>query len=117
MSSIPNNMTLLKTICYSLGVVYTPITYDNYISWINNTTIGGKYYNNWSSVGWDRCSQMTHFIKCIYSDVNSIYSPFHITAQSNICQCGSEECEYDCGVLSCGCIDVCRGRCGLRIRD
>lgn len=26
--------------------------------------------------------------------------------------CGDEDCRGDCGVLVCGCIDVCRGRCG-----
>jgi len=26
--------------------------------------------------------------------------------------CGDSRCEGDCGVLDCGCIDVCRGRCG-----
>ena len=28
--------------------------------------------------------------------------------------CGDADCMYDCGVLSCGCIDQCRGRCGNR---
>lgn len=28
--------------------------------------------------------------------------------------CGDADCEWDCGVLWCGCIDVCRGRCGLK---
>jgi hypothetical protein len=28
--------------------------------------------------------------------------------------CGISTCEGDCGTLDCGCIDVCRGRCGLR---
>lgn len=27
--------------------------------------------------------------------------------------CGDPECEWDCGELWCGCIDVCRGRCGF----
>lgn len=26
--------------------------------------------------------------------------------------CGDADCHGDCGVLACGCIDVCRGRCG-----
>ena len=25
-----------------------------------------------------------------------------------ICYCGDKECDFDCGVLDCGCIDVCR---------
>lgn len=28
------------------------------------------------------------------------------------CHCGDEMCGGDCGTLHCGCIDVCRGRCG-----
>jgi hypothetical protein len=28
--------------------------------------------------------------------------------------CGDWMCPGDCGMLSCGCIDTCRGRCGLR---
>jgi len=30
--------------------------------------------------------------------------------------CNEYLCEGDCGVLDCGCIDVCRGRCGRRRR-
>jgi hypothetical protein len=30
----------------------------------------------------------------------------------HIHHCGDADCEYDCGVLWCGCIDQCRGRCG-----
>jgi hypothetical protein len=33
--------------------------------------------------------------------------------KKNIHYCGDDECEWDCGVLWCGCIDQCRGRCGL----
>jgi hypothetical protein len=29
------------------------------------------------------------------------------------CYCGDRDCEWNCGVLDCGCIDVCRNRCGL----
>jgi hypothetical protein len=29
------------------------------------------------------------------------------------CYCGDSDCEADCGVLDCGCIDMCRNRCGL----
>lgn len=28
--------------------------------------------------------------------------------------CGDRTCEWDCGELWCGCIDVCRGRCGFK---
>lgn len=31
----------------------------------------------------------------------------------NVCHCGDKECDWGCGVLWCGCIDVCRNRCGL----
>ena len=30
------------------------------------------------------------------------------------CPCYVDECPGDCGTLWCGCIDVCRGRCGIR---
>ncbi len=29
------------------------------------------------------------------------------------CYCGDHDCDYTCGTLSCGCIDICRGRCGF----
>jgi hypothetical protein len=28
--------------------------------------------------------------------------------------CGENTCEEDCGELWCGCIDICRGSCGLK---
>ena len=28
--------------------------------------------------------------------------------------CGDPACKWDCGELSCGCIDMCRGRCGIQ---
>jgi hypothetical protein len=31
--------------------------------------------------------------------------------------CDNVDCEGDCGVLVCGCIDMCRGRCGTRNYD
>jgi hypothetical protein len=31
--------------------------------------------------------------------------------------CGNPDCDYDCGMLWCGCIDVCRGRCGCEMSD
>jgi hypothetical protein len=37
----------------------------------------------------------------------------HNTYQPRIHYCGDSECEWDCGTLDCGCIDLCRGRCGL----
>ena len=30
------------------------------------------------------------------------------------CGCYYKLCAGDCGVLKCGCIDLCRGKCGLR---
>ena len=30
------------------------------------------------------------------------------------CTCKEGGACYECGVLSCGCIDMCRGRCGMR---
>ena len=33
---------------------------------------------------------------------------FSKDAKELICYCGNKECEFDCGVLVCGCIDICR---------
>lgn len=32
---------------------------------------------------------------------------------SKLCYCYNNDCEWDCGTLWCGCIDICRGRCGF----
>lgn len=44
---------------------------------------------------------------------NLIYKPFrsYYIKYHNIHYCGDIDCYYDCGVISCGCIDLCRGRC------
>lgn len=36
-----------------------------------------------------------------------------INCYNPVCYCGDKDCEWDCGVLDCGCIDICRNRCGL----
>ena len=33
---------------------------------------------------------------------------FSKNSTPRICYCGNKECDFDCGVLACGCIDVCR---------
>ena len=33
---------------------------------------------------------------------------FAETTVEKICYCGNKECEFDCAVLVCGCIDICR---------
>lgn len=43
-------------------------------------------------------------------DDESEYNPYE--DEDERCHCGDEGCAGDCGVLSCGCCDVCRGRCG-----
>ncbi len=30
------------------------------------------------------------------------------------CHCGDWMCDRTCGVLWCGCVDICRGRCGYK---
>ena len=48
--------------------------------------------------------------------------PFNLEVDQNISNnedqdihyCGNRDCEGDCGVLVCGCIDTCRNRCGTR---
>jgi len=40
---------------------------------------------------------------------------FNYAGEGNwICYCRDVDCPGGCGTLSCGCIDICRGRCGLR---
>ncbi len=43
-------------------------------------------------------------------------TPTSITEYVFRCPCHIEECPGDCGTLWCGCIDVCRGRCGFSNR-
>lgn len=43
-------------------------------------------------------------------DDESEYDPYE--DEEPMCNCRCEGCPGDCGTLSCGCIDVCRGRCG-----
>lgn len=43
-------------------------------------------------------------------DDESEYNPYE--EEDERCHCGYEGCAGDCGVLSCGCCDVCKGRCG-----
>jgi len=40
-----------------------------------------------------------------------------VSRSGSVHYCGNEDCEGDCGVLVCGCIDMCRGRCGIRNYD
>ena len=42
------------------------------------------------------------------------YDDYDCVRPSRLHYCGDAHCEWDCGVLWCGCIDVCRGRCGLK---
>lgn len=37
-----------------------------------------------------------------------------VSENQDIHYCGNKDCEGDCGVLVCGCIDMCRNRCGTR---
>jgi hypothetical protein len=38
---------------------------------------------------------------------------YELTENKTVHYCGDSDCEWDCGVLYCGCIDICRNRCGL----
>jgi hypothetical protein len=42
-----------------------------------------------------------------------LYIDMHIYENVNIHYCGDWICPGDCGTLFCGCIDICRGRCGI----
>lgn len=37
----------------------------------------------------------------------------YINANDFVCYCGDMYCDARCGTLNCGCIDVCRNKCGL----
>ena len=41
----------------------------------------------------------------------------YLNNDNYVCNCDEVWCEGSCGVLSCGCIDVCRGSCGMRDYD
>ena len=53
--------------------------------------------------------QNTTLVEVSYED------PVHITEreynQESICGCDDPVCHNECGILTCGCIDICRGRC------
>ncbi len=42
------------------------------------------------------------------------YEEYEYEPVEKIHYCGDADCIWDCGVLVCGCIDQCRGRCGSR---
>ena len=45
---------------------------------------------------------------------NEVHIQFDFVGEGEeICYCGEVYCDGYCGTLSCGCIDVCRGRCGM----
>ena len=41
----------------------------------------------------------------------------YLNDDNYVCNCYEVWCEGACGVLSCGCVDVCRGRCGMNDYD
>jgi hypothetical protein len=44
---------------------------------------------------------------------DTIHVEFHYAGEDDwICYCREVDCPGSCGVLACGCIDICRGRCG-----
>lgn len=50
----------------------------------------------------------------LFDDHIPSYEEYDYQPIEKIHYCGDLECEWDCGVLVCGCIDQCRGRCGSR---
>ena len=36
----------------------------------------------------------------------------YVSDDNKICDCGNIYCDGDCGTLICGCVDICRGKCG-----
>ena len=57
--------------------------------------------------------------ECFCEDKNAILEKKAILKKNKnrICYCGNKKCEWDCGVLDCGCIDICRGICGCKNWD
>jgi hypothetical protein len=41
----------------------------------------------------------------------------YLNNDNYVCNCFEVWCEGSCGCLDCGCIDVCRGRCGMNNYD
>ena len=41
----------------------------------------------------------------------------YLNNDNHVCHCYEVWCEGSCGTLDCGCIDVCRGRCGMKDYD
>lgn len=58
-------------------------------------------------------SKITSKMKESFKDcIRNAYISYN-AATNCICYCGNHKCIGDCGVLDCGCIDMCRGRCGI----
>lgn len=41
----------------------------------------------------------------------------YLNNDNYVCDCYEVWCEGTCGVLSCGCVDLCRGKCGMNEYD
>ncbi len=48
-----------------------------------------------------------------YDGYEEPYECYEAEEDSTPCACNYSRCQGDCGTLRCGCIDVCRGRCGF----
>ncbi len=64
-----------------------------------------KNYSYCKCIPCDNCGKKNCY-GCYHDDDYDTY-----TSYNNIHYCGDSSCHFDCGTLSCGCIDVCRGRC------
>ena len=49
-----------------------------------------------------------------YEIITPEYEEYNEEYDLRVHYCGDPSCKEDCGELWCGCIDVCRGRCGTR---
>ena len=51
-------------------------------------------------------------LQCVTISIPALVEATAKAERSSVCNgCGDPDCDHDCGMLSCGCIDVCRGRC------
>lgn len=61
----------------------------------------------------DLCPGCGGFIQCrCHDDYDVDDRDYDYDEDDYIHYCGDRSCNGDCGVLDCGCIDTCRGRCG-----
>lgn len=64
------------------------------------------------------------YLQCVTISIPTLVEEVREAARAKrlatigLCEgCGNPDCDHDCGVLLCGCIDTCRGLCGTDLED